>query len=61
MEFCVQFWFPQFKKDREVIEEVQQRAPEMMRGLERLPLRDLGLLSLQKRKLRGGLIMLINI
>ena len=37
LEYYVQFWAPQFKKDRELLDSVQHSATTMVKGQEHLP------------------------
>jgi len=60
LDYCIQIWASQYKRDMDILQRVQQRVTKVMNGLEPLSceerLRDLELFGLGNRRLRRGLI-----
>ena len=54
-EYCVQIWSPQHRRDVDLLKHMQRRSTKMIQGMECLVyedrLRELGLFSLEKRRL----------
>jgi len=58
-EYCNQAWGSQHRKEEKLLEEVQRRSMRMIEGLEHFckdRLKELGLFSLEKRRLQEDLV-----
>ena len=57
LEYCIQMWSPQYRRDMDLLECIQGRATKMIQGMEHLSyedrLRELGLLSLEEGESSG--------
>ena len=55
LEYCIQMWSPQYRRDMDLLERIQRKATKRIHGMEHLSyedkLRELGMFSLEKRRL----------
>ena len=65
LEYCVQFWSSQFRKDIDSTERVQCRVTPSIPDRARLSyeerLKEIGLYTQKRRRLRGGMIVMFKI
>ena len=59
LEYCIQMGSPQYRTDMDLLEHIQKRATKMTQGMEHLScedrLKELGLFSMEKRRLQRDL------
>ena len=55
LEYCIQMWSPQYRRDMDLLERIQGKATKRIHGMEHLSyedkLRQMGPLNLEKRRL----------
>ena len=65
LEYCAQAWSPWLEQDKKALEKVQERAVKMVSGLQsnnyKDRLKELGLQSLEDRRVRGDMIQVWKI
>ena len=65
LEYCIQAWRPYLRKDIDILEKVQRRTTKLITGLRDLSyddrLKECGLTTLEKRRLRGDQIEVFKI
>jgi len=61
LEYCIQLWSPQHRKDMDLLRQVGKRTMKLIRGLQHLcyeeRLREFELFSFKKRRLQGDIIV----